>query len=57
MTDNPKTIFLTGITGALGKELLHEFLTQTQHTLLLLVRGKRDLSPEDRVRKILQDNL
>ena len=51
--ETTKTIFLTGATGALGKEILRTLLETTGHELFLLVRPKPPLSHWDRIRKIL----
>lgn len=48
-----KTLFLTGITGTLGKELIKELLTSTEDHLFVLIRRKQRHSHWDRVRKIL----
>lgn len=48
-----RTIFITGITGTLGKELLKEILLTTDDKIFLLVRRKNRFSHWDRVRKIL----
>ncbi len=50
-----KALFLTGITGTLGKEMLRALLTTTDHRLYLLVRRKSGrYSHWDRVRAILE---
>jgi len=51
---NKRTIFLTGITGTLGKEMLREILLSSDDQLYLLVRRKSRYSHWDRARKILQ---
>ena len=48
-----KTLFLTGVTGGLGRELLKLFLERSEDRLLLLVRAKASDSHADRVQKIL----
>lgn len=48
-----KTIFLTGVTGALGKELIKQLLETGDENLFLLVRRRRLQSHWDRSRKIL----
>ena len=48
-----KGIFLTGITGALGRGLIEEILKKTDHRLYLLIRRKQRFSHWDRARKIL----
>lgn len=50
----PKTIFLTGYTGALGKEFARELLQEDRACLILLVRSNRRLKAVERVRKILE---
>ncbi len=51
--NKPRSLFLTGATGALGRELVREILTKTEDHLTLLVRRKQRFSHWDRVRKIL----
>ncbi len=53
MSLEKRTLFLTGITGTLGKELLRAFLKETPHKLFLLIRRKNRFSHWDRARKIL----
>lgn len=53
MTDKVKTIFLTGITGTLGQDLIEQLLKDTPHHFIVLARGKKSLSAEDRIREIL----
>ncbi len=48
-----KNLFITGVTGTLGKELIRELLRTTNDRLVVLIRGKNRLSAEDRLRKIL----
>lgn len=48
-----RTIFMTGITGTLGKEMLEEILTTSKDQVILLIRRKGQQSHWDRVRKIL----
>ncbi len=50
---NPKTVFITGVTGTLGKEFVKELLTTTNDRLYLLIRRKRLESHWARMRKIL----
>jgi thioester reductase-like protein len=47
-----KTVFITGATGGLGRELVRTFLEETDDFLLLLVRPKRSVSHEERVKKL-----
>jgi len=49
----PKTVFITGATGGLGRELVRTFLKETDDFLLLLVRPKRSLSHKERIEKVL----
>jgi len=49
----PDTVFLTGATGYIGASLVEKWLTSSDANLMLLVRGKREESPEDRVRRLL----
>ncbi|MDD5218374.1 MAG: SDR family oxidoreductase [Candidatus Omnitrophica bacterium] len=55
MTNKPRTLFLTGVTGTLGKEIVRNLLTQTQHKLYVLIRSKPNASHWDRARKILEN--
>lgn len=48
-----KTLFMTGATGSIGRELIRTFLDQTDHRLFLLVRSKNRDSHQDRVEKLL----
>ena len=48
-----RTIFITGVTGGLGRELLKLFLERTEDRLLLLVRSRSGESHERRVAKLL----
>jgi thioester reductase-like protein len=52
---NGHTIFLTGVTGSLGKGLLKELLSTTPHRLVLLVRNTKETATA-RVRRILAEN-
>ncbi len=49
----PRTIFLTGVTGTLGKELLKAFLVKTDARIFVLCRSKKKLTHWERIRKIL----
>lgn len=49
----PKVLFITGVTGGIGRELLKAFLERTEDHLLLLVRPKPNESQEKRVEKLL----
>ena len=51
---NRRSIFLTGVTGTLGKELIRYFLEKTDAQLFLLIRRKNRFSHWDRARKILK---
>ncbi len=53
MTIESKNIFLTGITGTLGKEILKSLLQESNDTLYILIRPKNGQSHSDRARKIL----
>jgi long-chain acyl-CoA synthetase len=57
-TDNGKSraVFLTGVTGTLGKEIVKAFLTESEDKLFLLIRRKNRYSHWDRARKILSVN-
>jgi thioester reductase-like protein len=48
-------LFLTGATGYIGSSLLQTWLTDTGGTLNLLVRGKRDVNPKDRISLVLME--
>ncbi len=48
-----RAIFLTGVTGTLGKEILKTLLSTTDAKLFLLIRRKNRFSHWDRARKIL----
>lgn len=50
---NRRAIFLTGVTGTLGKEFVKELLLTREDRLILLVRRKSRYSHWDRARKIL----
>ncbi|MBI3306542.1 MAG: SDR family oxidoreductase [Candidatus Omnitrophica bacterium] len=50
-----KTIFLTGVTGTLGKEIVKKLLITTDDHLYLLIRRKNRFTHWDRVRKILAE--
>lgn len=49
-----KTIFLTGVTGVLGQDLIKELLRTTDSNLFLLSRSKNKSSHLDRIKKILE---
>lgn len=49
-----RTVFLTGVTGGLGREFLRLLLEKTDDHFLLLVRPKGPESHEKRVEKLLQ---
>ncbi|HXV28651.1 MAG TPA: SDR family oxidoreductase, partial [bacterium] len=53
---NKRSIFLTGVTGTLGKEIVRMLLTTTEHKLFLLIRRKSRFSHWDRARKILSEH-
>jgi len=53
MSNNSRTLFLTGSTGTLGKSVIKKILTETEDRLFLLIRRKKPLSHWDRARKIL----
>lgn len=48
-----KNLFVTGVTGGIGRELLRLFLERTEDRLFLLVRPKASDSHEERVKKLL----
>ncbi len=48
-----KVLFITGVTGGIGRELLRLLLEKTPHHLLLLVRPKGNDSHEKRIEKLL----
>ena len=53
MQSSTDVIFLTGVTGTLGKELIKELLKTTDSAVWVLARGRRRVSADNRVRKIL----
>jgi thioester reductase-like protein len=48
-------LFMTGVTGYIGSSLLKKYLDDTDMAISLLVRGRRDRSPADRLRAVLED--
>jgi len=50
-----RSIFLTGVTGALGTEIIKRLLETTNDKLFLLIRRRQRLSHWDRARKMLKD--
>lgn len=54
MKNDRQNIFLTGITGTLGTDLVRELLTTTQNRLFLLARPKNGMPARERIRKILE---
>ena len=48
-----KTLFITGGTGGIGRELIRLFLERTNDRLLLLIRPKASDSQGERVKKLL----
>lgn len=48
-----RAIFLTGVTGTLGKEFVKELILTREERLILLIRRKNRYSHWDRARKIL----
>ena len=55
MSPKVRSIFLTGVTGCLGREMVRELCQTTDHRLFLLIRRKKRFSHWDRARKILAD--
>lgn len=51
--DNLETILLTGATGYLGCNLLHQLLTTTQYNLFLIIRGEEEQAFEKIAHKYL----
>lgn len=49
-----KTIFITGSTGSIGRELIRTMLEETEDQLVLLVRPKPTASHEKRIEKLLE---
>ncbi len=52
MNKPPRTLFITGFTGTLGKEFVKEILLTTEDRLYLLIRRQNRFSHWDRARKI-----
>lgn len=52
-----KYIFLTGVTGELGRYFVELFLKHTDKSLCFLVRGNKDFSAQERFRSVLSENL
>ena len=50
-----QTVLLTGATGFIGGALLHRWLSETDASLHLLVRPKRDMSPQERMDRQLDE--
>ncbi len=50
-----KTLFVTGVTGTLGKEFVRNILANGDERLIVLVRRSKRLSHWDRMRKILAE--
>ena len=50
-----KNALITGATGTLGRKLVAALLEQTEAHLYLLARGRKRMSAEDRIRKLLAD--
>lgn len=48
-------VLLTGATGYVGQALLSKWLQETDSTLSLLVRGRRDATPRERAMRALSD--
>jgi long-chain acyl-CoA synthetase len=53
MMNNSRGIFLTGVTGTLGKEIVRSLLKTSNATLFLLIRRNKRYSHWDRARRIL----
>lgn len=49
----PRTVLVTGASGALGKRFVRERLRMTEQKLVLLIRPKGVVSAESRIRKML----
>ena len=53
MSKVPRRLFLTGVTGALGREMLKVLLLSTDYHLSLLVRRKNKITHQERIQKVL----
>jgi len=51
----PNEVFLTGATGYIGSHLLKTWLEKTDQRINLLVRRRRNLSPQDRIAMAMRD--
>jgi len=51
----PSDVFLTGVTGFIGSQLLHKWLYNSDARFHLLVRSKRDENPDSRIHRVLAD--
>lgn len=49
------TLFMTGVTGYIGSSLLQKYLDETEMEIDLLVRGRREKSPGDRLDAVLAE--
>lgn len=54
-----KNVFITGATGFLGKVLLEKLLRSCQgiKTIYVLARARADMTPQQRIEKILQSKV
>ena len=50
-------ILLVGCTGFLGKSLIHYLITNTRHTIIIVLRPKHNLSIDERLQDILNLSL
>lgn len=53
LSSKVKTILLTGATGFVGSQLLHQLLQQTQATIICLIRSKSETLAWDRLQEAL----
>jgi thioester reductase-like protein len=51
----PADVFLTGVTGFIGRSLLRKWLDSGDGFFRLLIRGKHDQSPQQRIGQVLAD--
>jgi thioester reductase-like protein len=50
------SIFITGVTGYVGKHLLYTFLKSTEHSIVVCIRNKKGNSAQDRFQQEIKEN-